>query len=229
MKLRILLSWSGGKDACLSFDKLRKEGHEAVCLLTTASREIGRTFGHGEKREMIRAQSEALGTPIHFIEVDMDTYTDCFIRDVLILKEKYKADAIAFGDLYLQEHRDWGEDVAAKTGLEALYPLWTEKKDALENLHRFTKSGYRAMVIRTIKDEKLEKWLGRTIDWEFAKEIAKMDICPMGEAGEYHTFVYDGPLFSKKIELIQREIAEYETTKRVEFESFSLAEKQKGK
>ncbi|MBM7587867.1 uncharacterized protein (TIGR00290 family) [Bacillus pakistanensis] len=223
--MRFLLSWSGGKDACMCLDTLIKQGHEVVCLITTASKEIGTTFGHGEKREMIRAQAESLDIPVHFIEVEMNTYTETFIQDVNMLKERCQVDAIAFGDLYLPGHREWGEAVAEKTGLKAVYPLWMKQAEAESSLYHFVNSGYQALIIRTKNELGLEKWLGQTIDKKFADELSNTEICPMGEAGEYHTFVYDGPLFKKKITINPGEVVAQETTKRLEIDSFSLTGK----
>ena len=221
--MNVLLSWSGGKDACMCLDVLVKNGHKVVCLLTTESRETGRTFGHGEKREMIAAQGESLNIPVHIIEVEDQQYTEKFINDIKMLKETFKADAIAFGDLYFQAHRDWGEQVAAAANLQAIYPLWMEKDQALDGLNQLLQSGYQAMVIRTMKDHPaLTKWLGKTIDHEFAEEVLHTGICPMGEAGEYHTFVYDGPLFTNPISIQTGEIIDFETTNRIEIKSFSL-------
>lgn len=223
--MRVLLSWSGGKDACMCLDTLIKNGDKVVCLLTTASEETGRTFGHDEKREMIKAQAESLQIPVHFIEIDSNKYTESFIEDVHMLKEKYSTEAIAFGDLYMPEHREWGENVAKKTGLKALYPLWMKKEDEKAGLDRFINSDYKAMLIRVLKDLPITNWLGKTLDHKFAEDVSKIGICPMGEAGEYHTFVYDGPLFTKQISITTGEIIEYETTKRIEIQSFSLEEK----
>jgi diphthine-ammonia ligase len=219
MKKRVALSWSGGKDGCLALDKLVRQGHQAVCLITTVPVETGRTFGHGEKIECIQLQAEALSIPVHFIQCTYQDYTQAFIRTLQELKERYRLDAIAYGDLYLDEHREWGEKVAENVGIDAIYPLWMKQQDAKQALQAFVESGYKAVVIR-VRDEKLsEDWLGRQVDHAFLQDIIAQDVCPMGEAGEYHTFVYDGPLFQQKIELTLGEVIQLETTKRIEVRS----------
>ncbi|CAH0347437.1 hypothetical protein BCI9360_03835 [Bacillus sp. CECT 9360] len=148
------------------------------------------------------------------------------MKNALIhLKNKYGLDAAAFGDLYLQEHRDWGEKVCEEIGLAAVYPLWMQENEALPGLKMFVESSYKATVIR-IRDDKLSlSWLGRELDERFIADIQKEDVCPMGEAGEYHTYVYDGPLFHRKIDFTCGEILPLETTKRMEIDDLKLVTK----
>jgi diphthine-ammonia ligase len=219
MKKRIALSWSGGKDSCMALHTLIQQGYEIVSLVTTVPKEIGRTFGHGERMEMIRLQSEALSIPVYFIECQLDSYTEQFIQAVKDLKNQYQISGIAYGDLYLDGHREWGEKVAEAAGVEAIYPLWTRSENALDLLEQFVHSGYQAIVIRVREDVLNDSWLGRVLDDSFLKDIQKVAICPMGESGEYHTFVFDGPLFSKRIQLDKPEVVELETTKKLEFKT----------
>ncbi|GHH99235.1 diphthine--ammonia ligase [Neobacillus kokaensis] len=222
MKKRIVLSWSGGKDGCLALHTLIEQGYEVVSLVTTVPKELGRTFGHGERTEMIRLQSEALSIPVHFIECTFERYTDQFIQDLQLLKDQYQITGIAYGDLYLEGHREWGEKVADAAGIEALYPLWMDQEEALDSLENFVNSDYKAIVIRVREDVLDESWLGRIIDKSFVQDIQQTKSCPMGESGEYHTYVFNGPLFSKKIQLEQGELIQLETTKKLEFKSYRL-------
>jgi diphthine-ammonia ligase len=221
---RIALSWSGGKDCCMALDTLQSQGYEVVCLVTTVPKELGRTFGHGERTEMIKLQGEALSLPVHFIECTYENYTSQFVKAVQSLKNQFNVTGIAYGDLYLDEHRDWGEKVATASDVEALYPLWMKKEEALQSLDKFVHSGYKAIVIRVREDLLDDTWLGRIVDETFLQDVQKTTICPMGEAGEYHTFVYDGPLFSKRIDLEHGELIQLETTKKLEFRSYRLIE-----
>lgn len=225
MKKRIALSWSGGKDCCMALHTLIQQGFEIVCLVTTVPKEIGRTFGHGERTEMITLQGQSLSIPVYFIECTYENYTDQFIKSVQALKSQSKITGIAYGDLYLDEHREWGEKVAAAAGVEALYPLWINKEAALQSLENFVHSGYEAVVIRVREDVLDETWLGRIIDKSFILDVQKTAICPMGESGEYHTYVFDEPLFAKRIQLEQGELVPLETTKKLEFKGYSLIEK----
>lgn len=224
MKKKIVLSWSGGKDSCFALDTLIQQGYEIISLVTTKPLNEGRTFAHDERTELIQLQGVALNLPVHFIECTFETYTEQFVQAVQSLKNQYQIIGIAFGDLYLEGHREWGEKVAAAAGVEALYPLWTTRKNALLSLEQFVHSGYQAKVIRVRQDFLDESWLGRLVDESFLQDVQTAPICPMGESGEYHTFVFDGPLFSKRILLERGEVIQLDTTKRLDFTSYILVD-----
>jgi diphthine-ammonia ligase len=222
---KVALSWSGGKDACYALHKLHQAGIKVACLLTTIPKELNATFGHGEKRETIEAQGAALGIPVEWITCTFSTYGEDFVNVLKTVKEKYHIDGIAYGDLYLDEHRDWGEKIAETVEIEALYPLWIEESDSTEALARFVTSGYQAKVIRAQSSIFNKSWAGRVVDQQFYNDIRKLDICPMGEKGEYHTFVYDGPLFQKKIVFNEGQIEDLETTWRLHLEDIKVESK----
>ncbi|CAM3685477.1 diphthine--ammonia ligase [Cytobacillus oceanisediminis] len=219
---RVALSWSGGKDSCLALEVLVKQGVEVACLITTVPAEIGRTFGHGEKTELIHLQAKALSIPVEFISCSFENYTERYISKLKKLIDKFKLTGIAYGDLYLAGHRRWGEKVAEEAGINAVYPLWMEEKDSIQALETFVKSGNKARVIRVREDVLDPSWLGRELDAAFLQDIQKEAVCPMGESGEYHTFVYDGPLFSQKIQLGSPKLIQLETTKKLEFGEYKL-------
>src|SRR4051794_25985088 len=100
MNKRIALSWSGGKDCCMALNNLISQGFEVVSLVTTVPKELGRTFGHGERTEMIRLQGEALKVPVHFIECTYENYTDQFVKTLQTMKNQFQLTGIAYGDLY---------------------------------------------------------------------------------------------------------------------------------
>lgn len=200
MSQRIALSWSGGKDSCMALHKLVEENKQVACLVTTVPQETGRTFAHDEDTKKLESQAKALGFPIEFVHCSYDTYTGDFLKHLLELKAKYELDAIAFGDMYLDGHREWGEQLAAAAGLEAQYPLWMDESQMLDALKQFVGLGYEATVIKVREDVLPHDWVGRSLDKHFIEEISnKTDVCPMGESGEYHTFVVDGPLFKERV------------------------------
>ncbi|MEK5102563.1 diphthine--ammonia ligase [Cytobacillus sp. FSL M8-0252] len=211
------LSWSGGKDACLVLDYLLANGISVEVLITTKQPSEKRTYGHGEKTNLLVKQSESLGIPIHFIDTDINNYTDRFVEELKQLKLKYDLEAIAFGDIYFTPHKDWGEKLASTVGLQAIYPLWRKKEEVDALLKSFIQRGYRAKVIRVRPDCLSDSWLGREIDDEFFQKIKLEEVCPMGEAGEYHSFVYDGPIFSKAVSLLTKETVLWEGSKKVDY------------
>lgn len=199
MTEKVVLSFSGGKDSCLALYQLQQQDIHVACLLTTVWKDSKETVAHNEKLERIEAQAKSFNIPIHFLRTDFDTYTADFVSDLKELKENYKLDGIAFGDIYLDGHREWGEQVASLAKLDAVYPLWTEQKNVVAMLRRFVSLGFKAKVIK-VDEQKLPKsWIGRLVDEAFIEDILRKDICPMGESGEYHTFVYDGPIFKRPI------------------------------
>lgn len=213
---RIALSWSGGKDSCFALHKLTEQGFDIACLVTTAPKETGLTFAHGEKIELIQAQGKSLGIPVHIISCTFDNYTEAFQDELFRIKEIYQLEGIAFGDLYLEEHREWGEQLARVTNLEALYPIWIKQSDSMDALATFIDTGYKAIVIRVMHGKLPDTWLGKNLNQEFLRDIQKLKICPMGESGEYHTYVYDGPLFREKIEFQLGSIIHQEYSNRLE-------------
>lgn len=222
MNNRIVLSWSGGKDSCMALDALIQQGYEIVSLVTTKPEDGNRTFAHDERTELIQLQGEALNLPVHFIDCTFETYTEQFVSTIQTLKNQFQITGIAFGDLFLEGHREWGEKVAAAAGVEAMYPLWTTKDLALKSLEQFVQSGYQAVVIRIREDVLDESWLGRLVDASFLKDVQNTVICPMGESGEYHTFVFDGPLFKTRIHLELGDKIQLDHSKRLEFKNFHL-------
>lgn len=199
MTKRVVLSFSGGKDSCLTLYKLQQQNIKISCLITTIYEKTQETVAHDEKREKIEAQAKSIGIPVHFMETDFKTYTEDFVRNLEVLKQEYKIDGIAFGDIYLDGHREWGEQVAEKAELEALYPIWTKQENVLGLLREVVDTGFKARVIKVDKEKLPEEWVGRTLDEPFIRDILQRDVCPMGESGEYHTAVYDGPVFQYSV------------------------------
>lgn len=195
MNEKVALSFSGGKDSCLALYELQQQGTEVVCLLTTVWKENMHTVAHEETRERMEIQAKRLQIPVHFIVTDFNTYQDDFVNKLHEVKQTFKLDGVAFGDIYLTGHREWGEQVAVSTGLKAFYPLWTPQEQVTNLLYQFVDLGFKAKVIK-VDESKLPKcWMGRRIDESFIDDILHKDVCPLGESGEYHTFVYDGPIF----------------------------------
>lgn len=203
--MKIISSWSGGKDSCLALHKTLQQGHQVLYLLNFISKETKRGCFHGLDSNLMEMQSKALGIPIIQKEVspDMKKYEEEFKNAVLELKEKYGISGMVFGDIYLDEHRNWVERVCNELKITPLEPLWNLKPEGVAI--QFIELGFKAVVVSAKADLFDENFVGGEFDRETLKFLIEKNICPCGENGEFHTFVYDGPFFNEKIKIAETE------------------------
>lgn len=203
VKSNAFVSWSGGKDAALSSYRAMKDFH--VTHLLNMIAEDGRiSRSHGLRTGILRLQGEAVGIPLVQVRSSWETYEAEFKKAVSGLKGKGVETGI-FGDIDLEEHRQWVERVSRESGIEAVLPLWGET--SRENLmEEFIEAGFEAIVVAAKKDLLGMEWLGRRIDYDFVTGISKVkEIDMSGEGGEYHTLVVSGPIFKKRINILKSE------------------------
>lgn len=196
-KVRAFCCWSGGKESALSLYRAKNEGIEVTRLLNMTSEDGEYSRSHGIRANCLRLQSEAIRIPIIQRKTSWENYEREFKGAVLELKEN-GLEAGVFGDVDLQEHRDWVERVCKDLGVKPILPLWKEKREKI--IKDFIKADFKAIVIATQANLLGKEWLGKKIDEEFIdnlKSLTNVDLC--GEKGEYHTFVYDGPIFEKRV------------------------------
>jgi len=202
-KVKAFVSWSGGKDAALSY--YRAMGDFQITHLLNIVAEDGRiSRSHGIRTDVLRMQAEAMGIKIVQPESFWETYEAEFKKALSGLKDQ-GVEAGIFGDIDLDGHREWVERVSKESGMEAVLPLWGEKKR--ENLiEELLKTGFEAVVVAIKKDVLGPEWLGRRIDRGFVRDISKIKgVDISGEKGEYHTFVLSGPIFKKRINILKSE------------------------
>jgi len=220
--MKVFCSWSGGKDSCLSCYKAMLEGHDVAYLFTMFATTGRYTRSHRLSKELLLAQSQAIGIPVYCRRASWNTYEREFKRALAFFKGKGVQGGV-FGDLHVNEHREWMERVCAEPEIIPLLPLWgIAGKDLLG---QFIKAGFEAMVI-AVKDGLLgTDWLGRRIDQQFMNEMEKeaSDIC--GENGEYHTLVVDGPIFRKRIAIRDTRVVKRKEVSFLEILNFELKEK----
>jgi uncharacterized protein (TIGR00290 family) len=193
---RTLLSWSSGKDSAWSLYLLRKQNYcEVAGLLTTFNQEANRVAMHAVRRSLVEAQSEAAGVPLW----DVDLPWPCSNTDYENIMKKTCESAvqagiqcIAFGDLFLTDIRAYREKQLENSGLQPIFPVWGMPTGKLA--HSMVESGVRAKL--TCVDPKLlvPEFAGREFDEQFLSDLPPQ-IDPCGENGEFHTFVYAGPMF----------------------------------
>jgi uncharacterized protein (TIGR00290 family) len=197
---RVILAWSGGKDSTMSLYEIQKgEKYEIVSLLTTITRDYDRVSMHGVRRILIEQQAQSLGLPIEEVFISKDSSNEEYeskMRDDLI---KFKNDGIlsvVFGDIFLEEVKKYREGNLSKLGMKGIFPIWGRDSAALTR--SFISLGFKAVI--TCLDLRLldKKFAGRIIDERFLSELPP-NIDPAGENGEYHSFVFDGPIFKKRV------------------------------
>lgn len=181
--------------------RARQAGADIGYLLTTYSARTGRTVAHGFAVDLVRAQAEALGVELITVETEWGEYEAKFREAMAGLRER-GVEAGVFGDIDLEEHREWVERVSREAGLDALLPLWGADQRAL--LREWVSEGFTAVIVAVRADLGLE-WLGKTLDrWSVAaldRALTRRGLSPSGESGEYHTLVVDGPLFGRPLEI----------------------------
>ena len=196
--MKVVASWSGGKDSCFACYKAILDGFDVVHLLNFISEE-GNRSSHGLGAELLSIQSQAVEIPIVQSITTKNTYEQDFKKVVDILKQD-NIQGIVFGDIYLQGHRDWIERVCNDVDIRPIFPLWGIDTENI--VHDFIDSGFDAIIV-AIKAEILsEEWLGQKVDKNLIENLKDIKIDPCGEAGEYHTFVIDGPLFKKRLRIL---------------------------
>lgn len=220
--MRVLCSWSGGKESCFACYQTMKEGHEVASLLTVVTTTGNYTRSHRLSAGLLMAQSQAVGIPLYQRRASWNTYEREFTKALTSLKRKGITGGI-FGDLALDEHREWVERVCTEAGIVPLLPLWgMERKDLLR---AFMAAGFEAIVVAVRRDIMDDRWLGRRIDGKFMEQAEKSGIDPCGENGEYHTLMVDGPIFSKRIEIGEARVTKRGTMAFLQVLDYSLADK----
>lgn len=196
----VLLAWSGGKDSALTLAKLQRSTRwRAVGLLTTVTEEFDRISMHGVRTSLLRAQATAAGLPLTIVRIpsgsDNESYADR-MRAALLNARSQGIRSVAFGDLFLQDVRDYREKMLAQVGMKAVFPLWGEATDALAE--KFIASGYRAVVTCVDTLQIPGDFAGREYDLEFLRDLPPQ-ADPCGERGEFHSFVHAAPCFTDSI------------------------------
>ncbi len=191
-------SWSGGKECTLSLYRAIRSGVNVTHLVNMVTEDGSHSRTHGLSAALLQLQAEAIGIPL----IQRPTTWDTYEREFKVLLGGMRGKGISrgiFGDIDMEEHRAWVERVSLECSITPSLPLWMEKREDL--LKEFIGSGFKATVVAVDTHYLDTTWAGRDIDEAFVNDIRSLgpgiDIC--GEAGEYHTFVYDGPVFTSPV------------------------------
>ncbi len=208
---RILLSWSSGKDSAWALHLLRKmHEYEVVGLLTTFNESADRVAMHGVRRSLVRAQAEAANLPLWEVELPWPCSNEQYERAMKSACERALqngVECLAFGDLFLSDIRAYREKQLSGTGLEPLFPVWAIPTATLAR--QMIASGIRAKLTCVDSAQIDPQFAGREFDARLLSDLPS-SADPCGENGEFHSFVYAGPMFSEPIyiesgEVVQRD------------------------
>ena len=195
---KTFLHWSSGKDSALSLYYLQKE-RPITKLLTTVNAETQHVNMHGISAELLLAQEESLGIPIQQVHLQPDLSLKSYNNQMesvyrSLWNEGY--DTAAFGDILLEDLKEYREKELDRIGVKYEFPLWGQ--DTKKVMEDFISLGFKAVVVAVQANKLSKDWVGRIIDENFLKDLPK-DVDWSGENGEYHTFVFDGPNFKNPI------------------------------
>ncbi len=199
---KAFVSWSGGKDCCQAAYLAIRQGYQIQYLLNMINPVSERSCSHGISARWIKLQSEAMGIPLLQPTTNGSDYEAVFVKTLTDIRQQGITTGI-FGDIDFLPHLEWVDNISRKAGIQAVLPLWGG--DQAKIAQNFIDLGFKSVVIATRADLLGEEWLGRTVDHQFLRDIANLNpsITPCGEAGEFHSLVIDGPLFQKRIEILE--------------------------
>jgi uncharacterized protein (TIGR00290 family) len=204
----LALSWSGGKDSALALWTLRRQLLEPEALITTVTESYERISMHGVRRELLARQAEVLGIPLVEVLIPpscVNEIYDARMADAFAAAPLSGVEAVAFGDLFLEEVRAYREGRLAAAGKRGLFPLWGHDTAALAR--EFLDAGFEATLVCVDPRVLDSSFAGRRYDERLLAELPP-DIDPCGENGEFHTFVSAGPIFAGPIACVTGEIVE---------------------
>lgn len=191
-------SWSGGKDSCLALYHAIQNGGRPRYLLTMLVEDGQRSMSHGLPITVFQEQANAIGIPLITRPTSWDRYEETFLSALDEIKRN-EIEFGVFGDIDLEEHLQWCQRVCSAEGVQPYHPLW--KRDRRHLLNEFVGLGFKATIIAVRRGVLDEAFLGKILSQEVIQEIEASGIDASGEAGEYHTVVTDGPIFSSPVRL----------------------------
>jgi uncharacterized protein (TIGR00290 family) len=205
----IVMCWSGGKDSALALDALsRQPEHQVVALLTTVTAGYDRISMHGVRRSLLSRQTDSIGLPLREVEIPAKASNEIYEANMAVAFGEYQSQGIrkvAFGDIFLEDLREYRQRQLAACGLECLFPIW--QRDTSELVEEFISSGFRGVTACVDPRRLDESFVGREIDRDFVAALPS-DVDPCGENGEFHSFVYDGPMFDHEITFSRGEVVQ---------------------
>ena len=203
MTIPIVLSWSGGKDSAMALYELRRSRqYDIVALLTSVAEEYRRISHHGVREALLEAQADAIGVPLQKVYLPSGSSHPCtnetyeqIMGDVMAMYKAQGIETVAFGDLFLEDLRAYRERNLAKANMRGLFPLW--KRDTTQLAREVIALGFKS-YLSCVEGKVGPGFVGRPYDQDLLTALPP-GTDPCGEYGEFHTFVYDGPIFRRPV------------------------------
>lgn len=203
----ILVSWSGGKDSCLALYEMQQaKRYQVAALLTTLTRDYDRVSMHGVRRTLLEQQAESLGLPLHPVYISKGATNEEYESKMKEAFSQYTSaglNTVAFGDLFLEDIKKYREQLLAPLGMRGLFPIW--KRDTARLIRTFIGLGFKAVVTCVDPRALDQSFVGKVIDDDFLRRLPP-GVDPCGENGEFHSFVFDGPIFKEAVSFTLGEI-----------------------
>jgi len=211
--MNFAISYSGGKDSALALYRMLQQGHTPAAIITTVNIEQQRSWFHGIQSELLLVVSKSLQIPLIVCECTPDSYAQEFERG-LKQARLMGADTCVFGDIDIAGHKAWNEERCQQAGLQCTLPLWGEEREALTR--EVINVGFKALI-KIIDTSKLgSEFLGQTLAVPLIERMKLAGVDVSGENGEFHTFVYDGPIFASPISISLGETVDFGTHKAID-------------
>jgi uncharacterized protein (TIGR00290 family) len=205
----ILFCWSGGKDSAMALHAVRQGNAVSIAaLLTTVTQGYDRISMHGVRRELLQRQAESIGLPLHEVRIPPECVNSIYelrMEQALRIHHDQGVRSVAFGDIFLEDLRAYREKNLARMGMTALFPIW--KRDTHELISSFHSAGFRSIAVCVDSKVLDRSFAGRELDDSFFRDLPPA-VDPCGENGEFHTFVFDGPIFRNPIPVRTGEVIE---------------------
>lgn len=196
-------SWSGGKDSCLSLYRAIEKGIKVEYLFTMFTEDGNRSRGHGLNLEIMKKYAKLFDMELIYGQATWDNYENIFKEKMYLLEDRGVNMGI-FGDIDIDEHREWVRQACSHTGIEVYHPLWKESRRKI--IEEFVDEGFQSIIVTLNSKLVPKEYLGRVFDKSLIEEFRDLGIDPCGENGEFHTAVIDGPIFKKPLKLNQNDI-----------------------
>ncbi|MCK4870542.1 MAG: diphthine--ammonia ligase [Gammaproteobacteria bacterium] len=208
-KIKTIISWSSGKDSAFALYKLlQSDNYEVVGLLTVVTQDYERVSMHGVREELLELQAKNLSLPLHKINIPKNCSNEAYrtrMAQTIATLEADNISHIAFGDIFLQDVRAYREEQLRQTNITPLFPLWGQDSKQLST--EIIAAGFKAVLTCVDTTKIPAEFIGHEYDHNLIRKLPE-NIDPCGENGEFHTFIYDGPIFKAPISIARGDVVQ---------------------